>query len=103
MFPRLALRWGIAARQPKKVPLRFTSRMSSQTCAVIPSRSVCGMKWVVPALLTSTSSPPSSRADRSTIARTAASSATLAATTRTFAPRWRTPSAVSSASAFDRE
>src|SRR5439155_2976408 len=54
--PPAFLTSGDAAQQQKNVPRRFTLRMSFQTSSVSASRSGCGMKCVVPALLTSTSS-----------------------------------------------
>ena len=49
---------GTAATVTCQVPMTLTSKMRRHTSGVAASRSPWGMTWVVPALLTSTSSRP---------------------------------------------
>src|SRR5437016_10200732 len=58
-----AMRWGAAARQPLKAPVRFTSTMKRQSAAVI---SASGATLATPELLTTMSSRPSSRSEEHT-------------------------------------
>ncbi|OLD69299.1 MAG: hypothetical protein AUF63_00920 [Candidatus Rokubacteria bacterium 13_1_20CM_70_15] len=62
-----AMRWGAAARQPLKAPVRFTSTMKRQSAAVI---SASGATLATPELLTTMSSRPSSRTARAISAST---------------------------------
>ena len=87
-----------AARTHWNGPFRLTEKIFSQSASVTFSRSPCGMKLVVPALFTSTSSRPNSSTARFTIARHAASSATSARTAMPLTPHPLTSRAVCSAS-----
>jgi hypothetical protein len=56
-----AIRYGAAARQPLKTPVRFTSSMNRQSSGV---SSASGATFATPELLTTMSSRPSSRTVR---------------------------------------
>src|SRR5439155_21763287 len=94
---------GIAARDTKNGPFKFTAKIRSHLSSVISSSSVCFTKYVVPALFTTTSSRPNSTLQRSIIARTWPSSATSQATQIARTPFSQASAAVASASSFDRE
>ena len=93
----------IAAREQKKVPLTFTSRILSQSSSVIPSRSVGRTNLVVAALLTRISNLPSVFTTFPTIDLTAASFEISARTAMAREPSCRISATVSSASPLERE
>ena len=85
---------GSTARAHRKAPFRFTASVRSNSSSVSSSRS---RGIATPALLTSTSTGPSSPSAERTISTTARVSDTSAAMARARRPFARTASAVSSA------
>ena len=83
--------------------MKLTPKISSKSCSRMPSRFVGATARVIPALFTRMSRPPNSATVAATMARTWASSATSAFTTRARAPPARNSAPVSSASCCERE